>query len=80
MSNTFKIQQAYKVHKRTFPDPLSDQSEWIDYVNEARTCGMRYGDQRKMRAKLKISERKIRRAKEKAQTEKELNYDYQKDD
>ena len=65
MSKTFKTQRAYKA-RHTDYDKIPYGSRRRHAMDDAfRYTGVRYGDQRKMRAKLKVSERRIRRKKEK---------------
>jgi hypothetical protein len=64
MSRTFKTQRAYKAHHTSF-DEIPYGSLRRHAIDDAtREAGQRYGNQRKMRAKLKVSERRIRRRKE----------------
>lgn len=66
MSKTYKIQRAYRAYKKDW-DKLGDLSE----IDETfRDVGQRYGDQRKMRATLKVSNRRIERKKNNRESEK----------
>ena len=68
MSKTYKIQRAYLAHKKDWDD-LST-GPWHELNDTFRDVGQRYGDQRKMRAKLKVSERRIERKKNNREAEK----------
>ena len=65
MSRTFKTQRAYRAHHTDYEEiPYGSQRRHA--IDDAtREAGIRYGNQRKMRAKLKVSERRIRRKKAK---------------
>lgn len=65
MSKTFKTQRAYHAHKKEFGDLSTDT--YHEHNETFRDVGQRYGNQRKMRAKLKVSERRIRRRQENRQ-------------
>jgi hypothetical protein len=65
MSKTYKIQRAYKAYKKDFGELSTDT-----YGETFRDVGQRYGDQRKMRAKLKVSNRRIERKKNNRESEK----------
>lgn len=62
MSRTFKIQRAYRAHKKQFNDLTINRMR--DINDTFRDTGVRYGNQRKMRAKLKVSERRLQRRRE----------------
>lgn len=70
MSNTFKIERARKLYKRNEP------SKDVKLTGTGETCmkgdplyidngGQRWGNQRKMRAKMKVDARKSERMKNK---------------
>jgi hypothetical protein len=65
MSRTHKIQRAYIAHHSEFDDYSQGTSKHQDVKSAFRDTGQRYGDQRKMRAKLKVSERRIDKKKSK---------------
>ena len=70
MSKTYKIQRAYQAHKTEFDD-YSMGTNNHQAIDEAfRDTGRRFGDQRKMRAKLKVSNRRIERKKNNRESEK----------
>ena len=61
MSRTYKTQRAYQAHHTSF-DNLSPGKQKLHAIKDAfRTVGERFGNQRKMRAKLKAIMRRIRR-------------------
>lgn len=64
MSKTFKIQRAYRAFKKTFEEFTFGMQRRHAIDDAMRDVGQRYGNQRRMRAKLKLSERRIRRRKE----------------
>ena len=70
MSRTHKIQRAYHAYKKDYSGLRSGEMKSSDYYNDLRDVGQRYGDQRKMRAKLKVSERRIERKKNNREAEK----------
>jgi len=61
MSRTFKTQRAYQAHHQNF-DEYTPGMRLRHVMQDAfRTVGERFGNQRKMRAKLKTLMRRIRR-------------------
>ena len=70
MSRTYKTQKAYLAHHTDYDDiPYGSQRRHA-MDDSFRDAGNRYGDQRKMRAKLKVSERRIERKKNNREAEK----------
>lgn len=63
MSRTYKIQKAYLAHHKEFDDYSMGTDNYHAMEETFRDTGQRYGDQRKMRAKLKVSRRRIERKK-----------------
>lgn len=61
MSRTYKIQRAYHAHKKDWDELIT--GPWHEVNDTFRDVGQRWGDQRKMRAKLKVSKRRIERKK-----------------
>lgn len=67
MSKTHKTNRAYHAYKKVkslFPVSLDDGDKWVEAhkaMNEANYAGRRYGQQRKMRAKMKVDARKAER-------------------
>lgn len=70
MSKTYKTQKAYLAHHTEFDDYSMGTNNYQAMDEAFRDVGQRYGDQRKMRAKLKVSKRRIERKKNNRQAEK----------
>lgn len=68
MSKTYKIQRAYRAYKKDLGDLSTDT--YHEHGETFRDVGQRYGDQRKMRSKLKVSNRRIERKKNNRESEK----------
>jgi len=68
MSKTYKIQRAYHAHKKDWKELVN--GPFAEFEETFRDVGQRYGDQRKMRAKLKVSKRRQERKKNNRQAEK----------
>lgn len=68
MSKTHKTNAAYRAWKKVkelFPASGEKLVEAIQATNDAHKTGQRYGNQRKMRAEIKVQERRLARKKNK---------------
>ena len=76
MGKTYKIQKAHEIYKLSpYPVPnasVNHDGSFDEWFLESRTCGQRYGNQRKFRSYLKWEERKNRRRKENREFQREL--------
>lgn len=65
MSRTYKIQRSRIAYKDEFPDYSDGLIKSQEIHDRFRGTSQRWGDQRKMRAKLKVSNRRIEKKKDK---------------
>lgn len=69
MSKTYKTQRAYQAHHTDYDNIPYGSLRRHAMDNALRDAGIRYGNQRRMRAKLKVAERRIRRKRENRSSE-----------
>ena len=61
MSKTFKTQRAYQAHHQSFDEYTPGMRLRHAMQDAFRTVGKRFGNQRKMRSRLKAIMRRLRR-------------------
>lgn len=61
MSKTFKTDLAYRNHKDTRNHLFTGDYEDAEFLRERARGGRRYGNQRKMRAEMKVTQRRLDR-------------------